>query len=388
MKNYKIGKTLLTNRSNAPQKIKPNKSSLKSIVEYDNIGEFIDSAFIPEFTPETPEIYKYSFPPRCKYQENQTKNEYKQAETDSFAYWKQQQPKIPFEKNIEIWRQFWITCERSDLILQIVDARSPLFYFNSDILKVYPNKKHVILINKCDLINNFSVWEEYFKNIDVDVIFHSCITGQAFVNGNQISLCEYLIKYNMNIGLVGYPNVGKSSTINSIFKQKKVQVSKTPGKTKHIQTLVFNETGILISDCPGLIFSKHTKSQLLLNGALNADQIMDIRGSLVDVVEYIGVSSILKYYKITGFINDSRNTPAWNLVYAMAKNENFDCGKYIKQIVKDYMEGKLTRSENNDLEVTHEWFYEKKEISDRTTRRITKRAARKLLKVSRVNEVK
>lgn len=39
----------------------------------------------------------------------------------------------------------------------------------------------------------------------------------------------------VTIGLVGYPNVGKSSTINSLLAEKKVSVSATPGKTKHFQ---------------------------------------------------------------------------------------------------------------------------------------------------------
>jgi len=41
--------------------------------------------------------------------------------------------------------------------------------------------------------------------------------------------------------MVGYPNVGKSSTINRLIGTKKIAVSSTPGKTKHFQTLVANE---------------------------------------------------------------------------------------------------------------------------------------------------
>ncbi|KAK5931735.1 hypothetical protein CesoFtcFv8_000028 [Champsocephalus esox] len=55
----------------------------------------------------------------------------------------------------------------------------------------------------------------------------------------------------LTVGLVGYPNVGKSSTINTIFRNKKVSVSATPGHTKHFQTL-FVEPGLCLCDCPGI----------------------------------------------------------------------------------------------------------------------------------------
>jgi large subunit GTPase 1 len=52
------------------------------------------------------------------------------------------------------------------------------------------------------------------------------------------------------VGLVGYPNVGKSSTINAIFGAKKTAVAPTPGKTKHFQTLNVSPT-LCLCDCPG-----------------------------------------------------------------------------------------------------------------------------------------
>lgn len=53
--------------------------------------------------------------------------------------------------------------------------------------------------------------------------------------------------------MVGYPNVGKSSVINSLLQKKKVGVASQPGKTKHYQTL-FLTPEILLVDCPGLVF--------------------------------------------------------------------------------------------------------------------------------------
>lgn len=54
------------------------------------------------------------------------------------------------------------------------------------------------------------------------------------------------------VGLVGYPNVGKSSTINALFGAKKTAVAPTPGKTKHFQTLNVSPT-MCLCDCPGEI---------------------------------------------------------------------------------------------------------------------------------------
>jgi large subunit GTPase 1 len=48
----------------------------------------------------------------------------------------------------------------------------------------------------------------------------------------------------VTIGLVGYPNVGKSSTINTLLVNKKVSVSSTPGKTKHFQVLYLNHSSL------------------------------------------------------------------------------------------------------------------------------------------------
>jgi len=40
----------------------------------------------------------------------------------------QQQRATPFEKNLEVWRQLWRVLERSDMLVQIVDARNPMLY--------------------------------------------------------------------------------------------------------------------------------------------------------------------------------------------------------------------------------------------------------------------
>lgn len=81
------------------------------------------------------------------------------------------------------------------------------------------------------------------------------------------------------VGLVGYPNVGKSSTINALIGEKKVSVSATPGKTKHFQTLNLSDE-ITLCDCPGLVFPQFatTKAALICDGVLPIDQMKEYTG--------------------------------------------------------------------------------------------------------------
>ena len=78
------------------------------------------------------------------------------------------------------------------------------------------------------------------------------------------------------VGLVGYPDVGKSSTINALLGSKKVSVSATPGKTKHFQTLVLTDD-ITLCDCPGLVFPQFAMNQadMVVDGVLPIDQMRE-----------------------------------------------------------------------------------------------------------------
>ena len=92
----------------------------------------------------------------------------------------------------------------------------------------------------------------------------------------QIQGTEAYPDRKLQIGLVGYPNVGKSSTINALVGLKKVSVSATPGKTKHFQT-IFLSPEVVLCDCPGLVFPNfaYSNGELVCNGVLPIDQLRE-----------------------------------------------------------------------------------------------------------------
>jgi len=102
------------------------------------------------------------------------------------------------------------------------------------------------------------------------------------------------------VGLVGYPNVGKSSTINALLGEKKVSVSSTPGKTKHFQTIHLSPT-IVLCDCPGLVFPQFatTKAALVCDGVLPIDQMREHTGPISLVVKRIPKEVLEASYGLT-----------------------------------------------------------------------------------------
>jgi large subunit GTPase 1 len=90
------------------------------------------------------------------------------------------------------------------------------------------------------------------------------------------------------VGFVGYPNVGKSSTVNSLIGTKKTGVSSTPGKTKRYQTLDLGPR-LTLADAPGLVFPSFASSRadLVCAGVLPVDRLTDVRVPVSKICERI-----------------------------------------------------------------------------------------------------
>ncbi|KAG8740975.1 hypothetical protein FRC10_003513 [Ceratobasidium sp. 414] len=160
------------------------------------------------------------------------------------------------------------------------------------------------------------------------------------------------------VGLVGYPNVGKSSTINALLGEKKVSVSSTPGKTKHFQTIHLSPA-IVLCDCPGLVFPQFatTKAALVCDGVLPIDQMREYVGPVGLVVRQVPRRILEGTYGLRirrrgvedGGTDDGEEVTAEDLLVSYAIARGFaragqglpDEARAARYILKDYVAGKL-----------------------------------------------
>ncbi|KAJ3121501.1 hypothetical protein HK101_006733, partial [Irineochytrium annulatum] len=161
----------------------------------------------------------------------------------------------------------------------------------------------------------------------------------------------------VTVGFVGYPNVGKSSTLNALAGAKLVTVSSTPGKTKHFQTIHLDEKTVLC-DCPGLVFPSFatTKAEMVVNGILPIDQLREHTGPSTLVASRIPRTALEIIYGVRIRTVDEEGNPDASRVptgedlcqaYAVARGfkkagqGNPDESRAARIILKEYVQGKL-----------------------------------------------
>ncbi|KAK6061010.1 ribosomal L27e protein [Cooperia oncophora] len=265
---------------------------------------------------------------------------------------------------------------------QIVDARNPLLFWSKDldsyVKEVDPAKKVLLLLNKSDLLEEEQVagWAKYFAENHVNAAFwtaleepEECEEGcssapstASSVNGllylrSRDQLIQYLKDLGhvidapgskpVVVGMVGYPNVGKSSTINRIAGGKKVSVSATPGKTRHFQT-VHIDSQLVLCDCPGLVMPSFAfgRNEMFLNGILPVDQMREHFGPIALLLSRIPVSFFEHTYSV--MLPENSEPSALNLLTSIAFMRGFmsasgipDCSRAARFVIKDVVNGRL-----------------------------------------------
>ena len=194
-----------------------------------------------------------------------------------------------------------------DLVIELLDARVPLSSRNPDIDDLGKNKSRLILLNKSDLADAESNkrWMQFIKEKGFYVLEVNAKTGQGLkaIQGMVREACKEKIERDRRRGIknrpvraivVGIPNVGKSTFINSFAGKACTKTGNKPGVTKGKQWIRLNKELELL-DTPGILWPKFESEEvgckLAMIGSMN-DEILQMT-ELADAL----VAYLLSHYR-------------------------------------------------------------------------------------------
>ena len=211
-----------------------------------------------------------------------------------------------------IWGELYKVIDSSDVIVQVVDCRDPMGTRSKTIerhIRENASHKHlVILLNKCDLVPTWATarWVKELSKEYPTVAFHASLTN-SFGKGALINLLRQFSKLhqdkkNISVGFIGYPNVGKSSVINTLRSKKVCNVAPIPGETKVWQYITLMKRIFLI-DCPGVVASSNnpdTETNTVLKGVVRIEnlQVGAAEDHAIAVVDRVKPQYLQRTYKV------------------------------------------------------------------------------------------
>ena len=247
-----------------------------------------------------------------------------------------------------------------DLVIELVEARIPLSSRNPDIDELGKNKYRLILMNKADLADKEQTkkWAEYFKSKGFFVVSLDARTKNSMKSITDIVMeaCKEKIERDRKRGIknrpvramvVGIPNVGKSTFINSYAGKACAKTGNKPGVTKGKQWIRLNKNVELL-DTPGILWPKFEDQMVGLRLALIGsikDEILNIDELAMELIKYL-----IKNY--SGIINAryevDESKELTDIIVDIAKNRNCllkggepDYSKAAALVIDDFRSGKM-----------------------------------------------
>lgn len=257
--------------------------------------------------------------------------------------------------------------KESDIVLEVLDARVVEYSRNSrieELIKQY-NKPRIFVINKIDLVSEHALEYSYEKlKQDGEVVYMSNknITAvksllarirQVFAKHGQTRIIESDIdhrtaKGEIIVGVVGYPNVGKSSVINGLAFKKKAVVSKKAGTTHGVHWIKVNDQ-IKMIDTPGVIPLEYTDEvRLGLIGAKDAQKLKEPDVVAARIIEMFMLKNKKAFEDFYGIKIESAETNPYEIIDEIALKKGHlkrggkpDEMRTSTMIVFDWQHGKL-----------------------------------------------
>ena len=249
-----------------------------------------------------------------------------------------------------------------DIVIELVDARCPLSSKNPDIDTLAKGKARLILLNKCDMADPAATarWEDYYKALGFFTLQINSRTGTGIKNVSAVvgEACKEKIERDRRRGIknrpiramiVGIPNVGKSTFINSYAGKACTKTGNKPGVTKGKQWIRLNKN-IELLDTPGILWPKFEDQavgmRLAQTGSIN-DDILNMTEVAVNLVSYLKETypeTIAKRYEIDEHVDTEKILSAVAAARGcLMKGGVPDLDKAALVIIDDYRSMKLGR---------------------------------------------
>ncbi len=246
-----------------------------------------------------------------------------------------------------------------DIIYEVIDARMPSSSKMKDMDEIFKNKPRIIVMTKKDLcdLSVTNKWvkkyeEDGFKVVLMDLTNNKdykeliSITKGIMTPINEKRRKNGLKDKEIKIGVVGIPNVGKSTLINNLVGKKVAITGNKPGVTKSINWLKTNY-GFLLLDTPGILWPDLGSSETALSFAATATirpeilNLTDIGGYLVAFYKNKYPNILTDYYKIS--IHDSINDIFLEFAnkYKMYDGDDPDYERISQRLYNDLFGGKI-----------------------------------------------
>ena len=205
-----------------------------------------------------------------------------------------------------------------DLVIEVCDARIPLSSRNTDIDDIAGSKKRIIILNKSDLADErvTSEFSEYFKQKGIFAVPMDARTREGIraVTDAIQTVCREKMERDLKRGIknrpvramvVGIPNSGKSTFINSFCRKAYAKTGNKPGVTKGKQWIHVDKTLDLL-DTPGILWPKFSDKTVGINLAICGsikDDIINLDELALILLEKLAESHknlLLQKYSIEG----------------------------------------------------------------------------------------